>query len=328
MRNLWLKLGCYLTGYNYFILQNSSEASAKTVKKYLSALLIISLIWGFVGYNFSQRYLHTGLGGSLIAAGIMIIMIIQIERQIILSMGKNNWVVVFRIIIGLIMAILGSVIMDQIMFREDVEKYKISHVQEEANLILPQKTLELDNQIRQIDSAIFLKETERTSIINEITKIPFVRSTTSETKHIPVKITGKDGEKRDTLLRRTDYTLTDITNPKVKLLPDIEKQISLLHEQKSLKENSKINIREDLEKELRSKTGFLDELKLLFEILLSSGIALAMWILFFVFFLAIELFVLVNKFGEKENDYDAIIVHQKNVRIRMIGTLPEDNKLH
>jgi hypothetical protein len=56
------------------------------------------------------------------------------------------------------------------------------------------------------------------------------------------------------------------------------------------------------------------------------GIVLAMWILFFVFFLAIELFVLVNKFGEKENDYDAIIVHQKNVRIRMIGTLPEDQK--
>ena len=38
MRDLWLKTGCFLTGYNYIIIKNSSEASAKSVKKYLSAL--------------------------------------------------------------------------------------------------------------------------------------------------------------------------------------------------------------------------------------------------------------------------------------------------
>ena len=59
----------------------------------------------------------------------MIIIVIQIERQIILSVGKNVLVPVFRIILGIVMAIIGSVIIDQIIFREDVEKGKISNVQ-------------------------------------------------------------------------------------------------------------------------------------------------------------------------------------------------------
>ena len=180
MKDLWLKAGCYITGYNYTIIKNSSEASAKTVKKYLSAILIVSILWGFIGYTFAERYLHTAPPGSALVAVIMIIIVIQIERQIILSIGKNYLVPVFRTLIGIVMAVIGSVIIDQIIFREDVEKAKISNLQAEVNNILPVKTKELDWQIRQIDSAITLKEAERASIIDEITKKPFIKSTSSE----------------------------------------------------------------------------------------------------------------------------------------------------
>ncbi len=323
MKDLWLKIGCYLTGYKYSIIKESSETSARTVTKYLSAILIISIIWGFIGFNFSQRYLHTGLWGSALVSLVMVIIIIQIERQIILSSGKNRMVIIFRVLIGIVMALIGSVIMDQIMFREDVEKQKITNIQEEVNVVLPKKTRELDMQISQLDSAIVIKEAERAAIIEEITRRPFVKSTTTETKHIPLQVNGSNGERRDTVVRRTDYTLTDVSNPKGELLPDIETQISKLREQKSAKENSKINIRQELEAELSSKTGFLDELSVLFSILLSSNIALAVWILFFAFFLTIELFVLVNKFGEKENDYDRIIGHQMDVRMKMLDKLTD-----
>jgi hypothetical protein len=37
MNNWWLKFGCFLTGYNYNILDASSEISAKAVKRYTSA---------------------------------------------------------------------------------------------------------------------------------------------------------------------------------------------------------------------------------------------------------------------------------------------------
>ena len=323
MKDLWLKIGCFLTGYKYSIIRESSETSARTVTKYLSAILIISIIWGFIGFNFSRRYLHTGLWGSALVSLVMVIIIIQIERQIILSSGKNKMVIFFRVLIGIVMALIGSVIMDQIMFREDVEKQKITNIQEEVNTVLPKKTKELDMQISQLDSAIVIKEYERAAIIEEITRRPFVKSTTTETRHIPLQVNGSNGERRDTVVRRTDYTLTDVSSPKGELLPDIEMQISKLREQKSIRENSKINIRQELETELSSKTGFLDELSVLFTILLSSKIALAVWILFFAFFLTIELFVLVNKFGEKENDYDRIIAHQMDVRLKILDKLTD-----
>jgi uncharacterized membrane protein YraQ (UPF0718 family) len=323
MKDLWLKIGCFITGYNYVLIKNSSEASAKTVKKFLSAILIVAILWGFIGYTFAQRYLHSGVLGSAIVSLVMIIIVIQIERQIILSVGKNVLVPVFRVLLGIVMAIIGSVIIDQIIFREDVEKGKISNVQTEVNNILPVKTKELDLQIKQIDSSIYLKEAERSAIIDELTKKPFIKSTTSEIKHFQMQRNGNNGDKVDTLVRRTDYALNDVANPKAALLPDIASQITRLRTQKSEKENSKINIRQELETELNAKTGFLDELKILFGILLSSWIAMVVWLMFFLFFICVEVFVLINKFGEERNDYDSIILHQKDTRIKMLEKLAE-----
>jgi len=127
----------------------------------------------------------------------------------------------------------------------------------------------------------------------------------------------------DTIVSRTDVALNDIANPKAGLLPGIADQISQLRKQKAEKENSKINIRQELETELSSKTGFLDELKVLFSILFSSWIAMVVWIMFFLFLMSIEVFVLVNKFGDEKNDYDSVILHQKDVRIKMLNKLTE-----
>jgi len=323
MKDLWLKTGCYITGHNYGIIKNSSELSAKAVRKYLSAILIVSILWGFIGYSFAQRYLHTGIAGSIAAALVMIVIVIQIERQIILSVGRNKLVPVFRIIIGVVMAVIGSVIIDQIIFKEDVEKVKIGNIQAEVNTILPVKTRELDFQIKQIDSAITIKESERAAIIDEISVRPFIKSTSSEIRHFQLQQNGNDGQVKDTIVSRRDVALNDIANPKAGLLPGIADQISQLRKQKAEKENSKINIRQELESELGSKTGFLDELKVLFSILLSSPIALVVWIMFFIFLLSIEVFVLVNKFGDEKNDYDSVIIHQRDVRLKMLDKLAE-----
>jgi hypothetical protein len=122
MKDFWVRLGCFMTGYNYMIVRNSSEATAKAVKKYLSALLIVCTLWGFVGYAFTRRYLHGEWYISLIGALIMVLMVIQIERQIILSIGRNRMAYAFRVLIGIVMAVLGSVILDQIIFKDDVNK--------------------------------------------------------------------------------------------------------------------------------------------------------------------------------------------------------------
>lgn len=321
MKDLWLRTGCYLTGHNYQIIRNSSEASSKTVKKFLSAILIIGILWAFIGYSFARRYLHGDILVSGLVALVMVIIVIQIERQIIMSVGKNKMVILFRVLIGVVMAVIGSVIIDQIIFKDDIEKNKISNLQEEVNKILPIKTNELDYQIRQIDSTILLKEAERTAVIEELAKKPFIKSASTETRHLATNYTDRTGTRKDTIVKKTDYTLTDVPNPKADLLPGINDQIDQLRKQKAEKENSKINIRSEIEADLKSKTGFLDELQVLFGILLSSPIALFVWIMFFLFFMSLEILVLVNKFGEGRNDYDKVISHQMETRISMIDNI-------
>jgi hypothetical protein len=45
--------------------------------------------------------------------------------------------------------------------------------------------------------------------------------------------------------------------------------------------------------------------------------------MFFLFLMSIELLILVNKFGEEHTDYDKVILHQQDVRIRMLDKLKE-----
>ncbi|MBN1187191.1 MAG: DUF4407 domain-containing protein, partial [Bacteroidales bacterium] len=66
-----------------------------------------------------------------------------------------------------------------------------------------------------------------------------------------------------------------------------------------------------------------DELQVLFSILFSSKIALVVWSMFFLFFLSLEVLVLVNRFGEEKSDYDMIILHQKNTKINILNRLSE-----
>jgi hypothetical protein len=232
----------------------------------------------------------------------------------------------FRFVIAIVMAIIGSVIIDQIIFKEDVEKRKISNIQDEVNRILSTKTLQLDLEIKSLDSLINIKEAERISLIEEVTKKPFIKGSTSERINHKIQIRNADGTFKDTLIAKTDVTLIDITNPKAQYIPNLESQIAALRSQITDKQNARINIRQDLEKELKARTGFLDELTILFSILFTHSIALFVWICLFVFFLAIELFVLMNKFGDAKTDYDLTIMHQMDIRVKMLDKLAEREK--
>lgn len=320
MKNWWLKLGCFLTGYNYQIVMHSSEVSAKAVKKYLSALIIISILWGFIGYTFTQRYLHGSTLTSSVGALILVVIVIQIERQIILSVGKNNWARGFRIVIGLIMACIGSVIIDQMIFKDDIEKKQLTINQAIVDSLLPKKTFELNNQIKANDTLIANKEAERLALQKELSLRPTISLASSQTNYTRDSLGNYKASSKSN-------NSTSIPNPKASLLEPLQAQINVYIDRKTKMEGRMLTIREEVENEVSSKTGFLDELQTLFSILFNSGIAMAIWILWFGFLLAIELFVLVSKFGDTSHDYEQTVLHQMNVKLDMLQKLRSDPKL-
>ncbi len=112
MKNWFLILGCWLTGYNWNILGLCRETSRVKIKKYTSALLIITILWFGVGFTFSSRYLQLGTEGAVLGGVVFAFIIVMVERQIILS-SHNKAIYVFRMLLGLVMAIIGSIVIDR-----------------------------------------------------------------------------------------------------------------------------------------------------------------------------------------------------------------------
>ena len=333
MKNMrpWIRFGCFLTGYNFNIIKSSSEASVKEVKKNTSALLIVIILWGTIGYLFSDRYMHMEALGASIVALVAVVIVVQIERQIILDISnKWGWGKSFRVVIGFVMAFIGSVIIDQIIFKDDIEIGKKEYIVEKIKTILPSKLQDINNEIQRNDSLIESKNLELTKLIDEIDKKPSINMPTREKTEKPGKykayVSGENGKpieiEKDTTYITYKTKTESIPNFKIDFIPGKREQIKELSGRRDTLFSEMRDIRKKLEKELNEKTGFLTELDIMKKILFESWVSILFWSLWFIFFCAIELFVLVNKLSKKEEtDYDMVIRHERDSKIKAIEQL-------
>ncbi len=322
MNNWWIRFGCFLTGYNYAIVKNSSEVAAKAVKKYTAALIIVCILWAFIGYSFTHRYLQGGSFASLAGAILAVVIIVQIERQIILSVSGNYGLYIFRGCLALMMALIGAVIIDQIILKQDIELEKLSYIDKRVDNLLPLRTADLKTLTQSLDSVIRAKDNERQNLINDVSSQPFIKNITTQTQMVPVPITQTDslGKSKTVIVMKPSNTqiIGNSVNPKQFLVGPLDTVISQLRTQKNIKDDALLNIRPVLLEEIKSKVGFLDELKVMFGLISGSSVALCFWLLWLLFLLFIELLVLFSKIGDKKNDYDRTIMHHMELQLKKL----------
>lgn len=309
MRDKWVFIGCFLTGFSYRFLKSSSELSIKRVIKYTSALLIVCLLWAFVGYLFTGRYLKGEWYACITAVVIMVFLVIQIERQVILSSKDHKLLHVFRVVIALAMALIGTVIIDQIIFKQDIERRKMVTMDEEVKKIFPGRAEELRRQIDEIDSTILSKEHEKKLIYDDVVKNPFVFAYERQVK------TDTSKNSVVTTIRK------QVHNPKANLLDPLDRNILSLREDKMEKDSMLLSLRPMIEAELKRNVGFLDELEVMFSLLSESFLAFCAWFIWFIFLFGLELFILVSKWGETETDYDRMMTQQMELHLKRIDLL-------
>jgi cell division protein FtsB len=317
-----------MTGYNYNILRGCSEAAIKSVKKYTAAMVIVCILWFFIGFTFAQRYLASHVAGCVMAGIISVVIIVQVEKQIILSINPGWRLFAFRICLAFMMSLLGAVIIDQILLKKDIELEKISYITERVNKILPVKTAELEKQIAALDTTINNKEAEKQRYIEESGRQPTIMIVASQTQQtlVPQKVVGASG--RDSTVYKSvplsTISRNPIPNPKIALIAPLDSTIGALRQQKANKENDLLHIRPALEKEMQEKTGFLDELKVMKQLILGSNVALVFWLLWICFFLFIEMLVLFSKMGDKKNDYEKTVLHHMHLQIWRLDALSKE----
>lgn len=330
MKHIWVRFGCFLTGYNFNILRNCSEAAFKSVKKYTAAMLIVCILWFFIGFAFAQRYLGLSVLGCLMAGVLSIVIIVQVEKQIVLSIKPSRLLYIFRGCLAVMMSVLGAVIIDQIIFEKDIRIEKISYISEKVDKILPSKTEELRKQIAALDTTINNKEAERTNYMADISAHPnyTIVNTTTDSKMMAVQ--GKTASGMDTVVLKrvngTSSTTSTVANPKTAFIPAIDSAIGAMRQQKILYENQLIHMKPALEEEMKTNTGFLDELKVMVRLLSASGVTFIFWLLWILFFLFIEMLVLFSKAGDKGSDYERVVLHHMNLQIQRLDALGKGDK--
>ena len=319
MRKLWTKIGCSLTGWNSQILDSCTEASFKQLRKYTSALLILIILWGLIGYLFAERYVNLSCLGCSIVAFFMIIIVLQIERQIILTIGKNHWLATFRFVIAIIMAIIGSAIIDQIIFKDDIEKKMIEIVDRQVKEQLPNRLTIIDSRLSDLQIEIDSLDRKNLQFYEEITKQPTIQTISTTTT--PMTIRQADGT--DKVEYRTSISRNPIANPKHKEVEVNNQKLEMLRTQQEDYTKRKLDAENSLREELKSKQGFLEELNAIIEILKESTVALIFYVVLFIFLMSLELFVVVSKIGDKKCDYDLVVKHQLEQKEKTLNKLVE-----
>ena len=102
------KIGCFIIGWKSDILKECGEASHRTFKRYISAIIILSIIWGTIGFCFADRYVGIeSLHGKILISLVFTTIIICIERFIILTVGKLGWMGFIRGLLAFLMAVFA-----------------------------------------------------------------------------------------------------------------------------------------------------------------------------------------------------------------------------
>lgn len=309
--NWWVKLGCILTGWNYEVLSQCSEASRSHLSKYTSALIILILIWGVTGFCFAQRYIGFPWWGCLMISLFFITIVIMIERQIILTIGRSISMLLFRAAIAFVMAIIGSTIFDQTLFGKDIDKQM-------ANTIEIQVEDLTKKRVRIIDEKIALLRSERDSLdqINaelqaDVNAHPFViqKSVTNTTS----KVVMPDGQIKT--FNTPSVTSTQVANPKQSIIDANNNRLKDLRKEENNWSEKKQTVEEDVRLECKASVGFLEELEAMWEIITTRKLAGVFYLIFFTFLMSLELFVVVSKIVDKECDYEVAIKGAQKVRI-------------
>jgi len=314
MSNQLLKLGCFLTGYNYEVLKHCSESAKNKIKQLTSGIFIVSLLWFFIGFNFADRYIQLNLIGCITAGIIATFIIIQVERQIILTQSKSKYIALSRFLLAIIMSIIGSVIIDQILYKDDIEKKKEITILSDIERVYMSEKSELEKQQNLILQDIQKKDAEYSKLAAEAHSKPLIKVPKVDI------IREKDSNNRyqtKQIINKSEI----IVNPQLQSLKLINDDLERLRNNHSMLTDKLSKLRENIRQRLATKRGFLDELQILHLVLSESGVSLVFWLLLFLFILFLELLVLIIKQFSTDTDFDEVLKHQVDVRVNSLGKL-------
>jgi len=154
-----LKFCCFITGDEYNLIKDETPLSRKKIRLFAISIIIPVLMWGINSYLLVSQVLHKSISAAIITSIISMIIIFVIEKSIVMSNGSRV-IAIFRLFLGLTIAILGSLGFDEVIFQNDIDTQMAENKREfiESSMIKFKSELAIKN---------FEKEKELSELKNQ-----------------------------------------------------------------------------------------------------------------------------------------------------------------
>lgn len=308
--NWWLKFGCKLTGWSSTMLEQCSEASKSQLSKYTSALLILMIVWSITGFCFAQRYIGLPIWGCAIVSLVFITIVIMIERQILLAIHPTKKLAMFRMVIAIVMAIVGSTIFDQTMFGKDIDKQMAETIEVQTAALTHKRVGIIEDKLNALQKEKSLLDSTNAELQADVNAHPWIvqRSVTNSQQRLVV-----DGKIKT--VSNPSVTTNQVANPKMETIKANNEKIKSLNEQEKEWSKKKLTVEEDTRKQCQAQVGFLEELEAMVSIITTRKVAGIFYLVFFALLMSLELFVVVSKMGDKECDYEMAVKGAERIKM-------------
>lgn len=306
-------IGCFLIGWDKKILSECGEASFRQYRKLLSAISIMMVLWGTIGYCFADRYINIeSCALKLCVALAFMFIVLCVERVIILTVGKARLMSVMRVLLALCMALLGSCIFDQIIFRNDIQQAIQEHREDVIGTTITKRLAIYDSDIQRITQEMDSLSKATIALNEELQKRPVIKGTNVSTQE---QVVGVDENGKPQKVRTQTINTVTLANPLAEQLKANNDQIQIYSGQLEQLRLDKKEVAEKVREEMSQRApGFIEELEATLKVVSQSKVSLAFYIVLFCFLTFLELFVLTIKMGENKCDYELIVENQLSLK--------------
>ncbi len=302
-------IGCFLIGWDKKILNECGEASYRQYRKLLSAICIMMVLWGTIGFCFADRYIdiESYVLKTCVSVAFMFI-VLCVERVIILTVGKARLMSVMRVLLALCMAVLGSCIFDQIIFRNDIQQAIQEHREDLIEETIKKRLTIYDSDIQRITQEMDSLSKDVIVLNEELQRHPVIRGTNVSTQE---QIVGVDEKGKPQKVKTQTVNTVTLANPLAEQLKANNDQILIYSTQLEQLRQDKKEVADKVREEMNQRAaGFIEELEATLKVVSQSKVSLAFYIILFCFLTFLELFVLTIKMGENKCDYELIVENQ------------------
>ena len=154
-----LKYYSIIIGENPEYTKHFQPSGNRKIALFANCLMVPVILWFINSYLLVSHVLEGSFFAAILTAFVAGFIIFLIERAIVMSNGSKPifW---FRILLGLIVASLGSISMDEVIFKHDIDNQVAYYKQVESDNAVQRVESEYQDQIAKQQSIVSQKESE------------------------------------------------------------------------------------------------------------------------------------------------------------------------